>query len=218
MSDSVRVVIADSQGLFRQGLHQILVAGAGVNVVGESATGPETINMVRHHKPDVTLLDLFLPPSDAAAIIPTLRKESPGTRPLVLTATQDESMVVKALRAGARGYISKNASVSELTKAIHSVHQGEMWIERRMMTRYLNLESQFDSAFAWDKDKTNNELSPREHEVLSCVAKGWTNKEIAQVLCISEKTVKSHLSNIFRKMNVTRRLQAILHAVEQGFL
>ena len=134
----------------------------------------------------------------------------------MLNADLDEEMIFKGLRAGAKGYISKSASVSNLIKAIKAVHQGELWVERKLIARFF--EGEADASYKADKRKEpmEEQLTTREEEVLRCLTMGWTNKEIAEALFISEKTVKCHLNSIFRKLNVSRRLQAILYALKKG--
>jgi DNA-binding NarL/FixJ family response regulator len=134
----------------------------------------------------------------------------------MLTVALDEAMIFKSLKAGAKGYLSKDSSVSDLTKAIKAVHQGELWIERKLMSTFFNHEAIADSKGGNPHGRTKEGLTPREQEVLHVLATGCTNKEIAQDLFISEKTVKTHLSSIFRKLKVTRRLQAILCAIREG--
>lgn len=216
MGDQIRVVIADDHRLFREGLHLILRQEKGIEIVGEAATGPKTIDVISDLKPDVVLLDITMPEMDGIQAIPPIREKSPKTKALMLTASMDEAMIVKALQAGAKGYLSKDASISDLIKAIQSVHQGELWIERKLIARFFDGETVADSTRGDRHGATKEGLTPRQQEVLRCLTTGCTNKEIAQTLFISEKTVKSHLNSIFRKLNVTRRLQAILYSISRG--
>ena len=125
-------------------------------------------------------------------------------------------MVFKALKAGAKGYISKDISISDLIKAIQTVHVGELWVERKLIARFID-EEFFSAPLEKDRlEAMKDELTPRELEVLSILSKGSTNKEIAKALFISEKTVKSHLNSIFKKLKVTQRLQAILYTIRGG--
>jgi two-component system NarL family response regulator len=134
----------------------------------------------------------------------------------MLTANKDEATIFKALKGGAKGYLSKDVSISNLIKAIQAVQKGELWIERKLMARFLEVEAVVDSSREGQAGKLKNIMTPREKEVLRFLTTGRTNKEIAKALFISEKTVKSHLNSIFRKLNVTRRLQAILYAIKRG--
>ncbi len=216
MASQIRVVIADNHRLFREGLRLILTREEDIEIVGEAANELQTIDVIHDLKPDVVLLDITMSGMNGIEVIRSILHQSPKTKPLMLTASKDEVMIFKALRAGAKGYLSKDASVSDLVKAIQAVRQGEMWVERKLIARFFDQEAIADFDDKDQKCQTNDELTPREHEVLHCLTKGSTNKEIAQALFISEKTVKSHLHSIFRKTDVTRRLEAILYAIHRG--
>ena len=216
MEDQIRIVIADGHRLFREGMCLILGQEKGIQIVGEAVNELQTINVVNELKPDVVLLDITIAKIDGTQVVLPIRQKSPKTKALMLTAALDEAMIFKSLKAGAKGYVSKDSSVSDLTKAIKAVHQGELWIERKLMSRFFDQEAIADSKGGNPHGRTKEGLTPREREVLHFLATGCTNKEIAQDLFISEKTVKTHLSSIFRKLKVTRRLQAILCAIREG--
>lgn len=217
MAGQIRVVIANDQRLFREGLRLIFVQEESVKIVGEAVNGLETISVIGDLKPDVVLLDITMPEKNGIEVIPPIRKKNPMTKVLMLTGSMDEGAVLKALKAGAKGYISKDASVSDLIKAIQAVHKGELWVDRKLLAKFFDQEEGIARSTAEDQQKRAKEgLTRREQEVLRCLTTGCTNKEIAQTLFISEKTVKSHLYSIFRKLNMTRRLQAILYAIHQG--
>ena len=216
MEVEIRIVIADDQRLFREGIRLILHQENGIQIVGEAVNGLQTIEVVNDLKPDVVLLDILIPKMDGAQVILPIRQKSPETKALMLAAAMDEAMIFKSLKAGAKGYLAKDSSVSDLTKAIKAVHRGELWIDRKVMSRFFDQEAIADSKGGNPRGRTEEGLTPRELEVLSLLTKCCTNKEIAQDLFISEKTVKTHLSNIFRKLKVTRRLEAILYAISKG--
>jgi len=216
MEDRIRIVIADGHRLFREGMCLILGQEKGIQIVGEAVNELQTINVVNELKPDVVLLDITIAKIDGTQVVLPIRQKSPKTKALMLTAALDEAMIFKSLKAGAKGYLSKDSSVSDLTKAIKAVHQGELWIERKLMSRFFDQETITDSKGGNPHGRTKEGLTPREQEVLHVLATGCTNKEIGQDLFISEKTVKTHLSSIFRKLKVTRRLQAILCAIREG--
>jgi two-component system NarL family response regulator len=216
MEDQIRIVIADGHRLFREGMCLILGQEKGIEIVGEAVNGLQTISVVNELKPDVVLLDITIAKIDGTQVVLPIRQKSPKTKALMLTAALDEAMIFKSLKAGAKGYLSKDSSISDLTKAIKAVHQGELWIERKLISRFFDQEAIADSKGGNPHGRTEEGLTPRELEVLSLLTKGCTNKEIAQDLFISEKTVKTHLSNIFRKLKVTRRLEAILYAISKG--
>jgi DNA-binding NarL/FixJ family response regulator len=216
MNDQIRIVIADGHRLFREGIRLLLSQEKDIQIVGEAVNGLQTINHVSTLKPDVVLLDITMAEMDGIQIIPPIREKSPKTKALMLTAAMDEATIFKSLKAGAKGYLSKNSSISDLTKAIKAVHRGEMWIGRKFMSKFFDQEAIADSKRRNPRATAKEELTPREQEVLSHLTRGSTNKEIAQDLFISEKTVKTHLNSIFRKLKVTRRLQAILAAINKG--
>ncbi len=212
----VRIVIAEDHELFRKGLHLILQKDESIEIVGEAATVLHAIDVINKLKPDVVLLNTTLPETGGIEVIPPIRQETPKTKAIMLAAAMNETAIFKALKAGAKGYLSRNASVSNLIKAVKAVHEGDMWIERKLMAKFFEGEAILHSQREELGGVTNQELTPREQEILRYLAYGLTNKEIAQALFISEKTVKSHLNSIFKKLNVTRRLQAILYAIRQG--
>ena len=209
----IRVVIVDDHTLFREGIRLILSMEEGIALVGEAGRGLATIELLNQLQPDVVLLDASMPGIDGIEFIGVLRQSSPATKLLILTAERDEALIFKALKAGAKGYVSKDANGSYLSRAIQAVHHGELWVERSLVARFMEAES------VAAEDRPGREvggLTAREEEILRLLGSGGTNKEIAHALSISEKTVKAHLNNIFRKLHVTRRLQAGLIAVQQG--
>jgi DNA-binding NarL/FixJ family response regulator len=212
----IKVLIAGNHRILREGLRLILHREKNIQIVGEAVNGLQTIDVVNDLKPDVVLLDIIMPKMDGIEIIPPIRQKSPKTKILVITSVMDEAVIFKALKMGAKGYISNDEGSSDLIKAIQVIHQRELWIERKLMSRFFNHEAIADSKGENLHGRTKEGLTPREQEVLSRLTKGCTNKEIAQDLFISEKTVKTHLNSIFRKLKVTRRLQAILYAISKG--
>ena len=217
MEGAIRLVIADSHQLFRAGLGLLLSSEEGIALVGEAAHGLETIEVVSTLQPDVVLLDITMPGIDGVGILRPIKQQSPATKLLMLTAARDDGLILKALRAGAKGYLSKDTTVSHLTKAIQAVHEGELWVDRKLVARFVEQEVVAELREN-RRGREQEALTTREDEILRLLASGGTNKEIAQALLISEKTVKCHVHSIFRKLNVTRRLQAILHAVHCGLV
>jgi len=216
MGNQIRVVIADDHRLLREMLRLTLRREKGIEIVGEAANGLQTIDVISELKPDIVLLDTSMPEMDGIKVLPAIREKSPKTKALMLTADKDEAMIFKALKAGAKGYLSKDVSISDLIKAIQAVHKGELWVERKLMARFFEGEAVADPKGEGRPGKKKEGLTSREQEVLRILSKGSTNKEIAKALFISEKTVKSHLNSIFKKLNVSRRLQAILYAIKRG--
>jgi DNA-binding NarL/FixJ family response regulator len=216
MEEQISVVISVHRKIFREGLYSILHGEKNIQIVGEAVNGLQTIDVVDELKPDVVLLDMTAAEMDGIQVILPIRKKSPKTKALILTGAMDEAKIFEALKLGAKGYISKDANASDLIKAIQAVQKGQLWIERKLMSIFFDHEAIADSKGQGVHGRTKEGLTPREQEVLSYLATGCTNKEIAQNLFISEKTVKTHLSTIFRKLKVSRRLEAILYAISKG--
>lgn len=216
MAGKIRVVIADDHGLFREMLRLTLRQDGSVKIVGEAANGRQTIDIISELKPDIVLLDSTMPEMGGIEVLPVIREKNLKTKALMLTANKNETVIFKALKGGAKGYLSKDVSLSDLIKAIQAVHKGELWVERKLMARFFDKEATDEPKEEAKAGRPKMVLTPREKEILSILSTGCTNKEIAQALFISEKTVKSHLNSIFRKLNVTRRLQAILQAINRG--
>lgn len=216
MGDQIRVLIADDHRLFHEMLHLTLRQEEGIEIVGEAPNGSTTIDAICDLKPDVIIIDIAMPDKDSIEILPALREKSPKTKALMLTAGKDEAMIFKVLKAGAKGCLSKDASISALIRAVQALHQGELWVERKLIARFFDKNAKANPKVEAKARRPKEVLTPREKEVLSLLTTGRTNKEIAKTLFISEKTVKSHLNNIFRKLNVSGRLQAILSAIDRG--
>lgn len=216
MGNQIRVVIADDHRLFREGLRLILSREASIETVGEAANSLQTIDLVSDLKPDVLLLSINMPSMDGIEVIMPLKEKSPATKPLVLTAAVDDALIFQALKAGAKGYLSKDASVFDLFKAIQVVYRGDLWVERKLIARFFEEEASAAFKGGGRRGRTQEGLTLREREILRLLASGCANKDIAQSLFISEKTVKSHLNSIFRKLHVTGRLQAVLYAIHRG--
>jgi two-component system response regulator DegU len=212
----IRIVIADDHRLLREGLLNMLRQEESIEVVGEAVNVLQAIDVIGSVKPDVVLLNTTMLESNGVQIIPVIKQRSLGSKPLMLAAATDDDMVLQALKAGAKGYLSKNTSMTSLMRAIKAVHQGELWVERKLIAKFFDSETTGDSGRKDAQTKKKESLTPREVEVLHLLTNGSTNKEIAEALFISEKTVKSHLNSIFKKLNVSRRLQAILYAITQG--
>ena len=216
MGGQIRIVIAGDRRLFREMLRLALRQEKGIKIVGEADNGPKAIEAISDLKPDVALLEIGLSDMDGIGILPTIREKSPKTKALMLTPDNDETMIFKALKAGAKGYVSKDVNLCDLIKAIQSVHQGELWVERKKMARFFDREAASNPGRGDRPTREKEILTPREKEILSILVSGCTNKDIAKALYISEKTVKSHLNSIFKKLNISRRVQAILYAIERG--
>ena len=216
----IRVMIADDHTMFREAIVHFLNAQEEIEVVKQASNGREAIWVVGEVRPDVLLLDLVMPEMDGLEILRQVREKSPETKVLILTGYFDEELVLRALQQGARGYFLKGGSSLGLVKAIRAVATGEAWAERNMIGKLLDGLPR-SSPGQINKEKRRDPRTPltkREEEVTRLVALGHSNREIADRLCISEKTVKAHLTSVFRRINVFDRTQAALWAERNGLL
>ncbi len=206
----IRVLVADDHAVVRQGLRTLLELQEDIDVVGEAADGEEAVARAAELRPDVALVDLVMPRLDGVGTIVRLREVSPATRAIVLTSFLDEESLLPAVRAGAAGYLLKDVQPQELVRAIRTVHAGDALLSPAVTARLLE---QVASA-----EPVKQPLTARELEVLGLVARGLPNKQIARELAVSEKTVKTHVSNILAKLGVDDRTQAALYAVRVGLV
>jgi DNA-binding NarL/FixJ family response regulator len=206
--------LADDHTLFRQGLRELLDREADIEVVAEAKDGAEAVTLASQLNPDVALLDISMPLLDGIEAGRRIAAESPKTRVLLLSAYDSADYVRRALQSGASGYLLKNVDRSMLAASIRLVAQGEMVIDAAPTGTLLKLLVQRESPV-----KTQAEgLNPREMEVLRLIAQGKTNREAASDLGISERTVQAHMLNVFRKLGVSSRTMAVLHALRQGWV
>jgi DNA-binding NarL/FixJ family response regulator len=204
----IRVVIVDDHAVVRAGLEQVIDLSDDIDVVGSATDGSETEALVRRTEPDVVLMDLSMPTLDGIEATRLVMAARPETNVLVLTSYSDRDSILRALDAGARGYVLKDAEPDELLRAIRAAARGEAPLSPRAAQALVSARRESSPAPA---------LSEREREVLALVADGLANKQIAIRLGISEKTVKSHLTRIFREIGVSDRTQAALWAQRHGF-
>ena len=209
----IRVLIADDHAVVRQGLRTFLELQSEIEVVGEAADGQEALEASERLKPDVALMDLVMPRLDGVSAIERLRLASPATRVIVLTSFVDEDRMVPAVRAGAAGYLLKDIGPQDLVEAIRTVHSGEALLHPRVVTKLAEAV-----AGAGPAAPPEELLTEREREVLALIARGMANKLIAAELSVSEKTVKTHVSNILMKLGLSDRTQAALYAVREGLV
>lgn len=213
MSEKIRVLIVDDHVLFSRGVRALLQRHEEFEVLDEAGDGLEGVKRAQSLKPDVVLLDLHMPTVSGREAIRFILEAVPQTRVLMLTVSEDAEDLIECLRAGASGYLLKNIDADALVDALHRVARGESVISPQMTGKLIDgVRAQPRAAAAPDRDR----LSPREREILACLARGDSNKEIARVLELAESTVKIHIQNIFKKLNLTSRVQAALYAVEHG--
>jgi DNA-binding NarL/FixJ family response regulator len=209
----IKVVIADDHALFREGLKRILSLEKDVLVVGEASRGDEVTRVVDRAKPDVLLLDLKMPKGDAVQTLLDVSEKNPATKVLVLTAFSEEENILNAAKGGAKGYVLKGVSSATLLQAIKTVHDGGVWVDKEMSSADAFEEivlSQSGGHRGEPINEVTKHLTKREIEILRLVAEGLTNEEIGKRIFISEKTVKTHLTNIFDKLKVNNRFKAAL--------
>ncbi len=210
MPDPIRVLIVDDHAVVREGLRSFLELQDGIAVAGEAADGEEAVEAVERLRPDVVLMDLVMPKADGVEAMRRLRERGASARVIVLTSFLDDERLLPAVRAGAAGYLLKDAQPQELARAIRTAHAGEALIDPAVAARLVD-------ALAEDRrDDRYDELTPRERDVLELIGRGYSNKRIALELGAAEKTVKNHVSHVLAKLGVADRTQAALYASRVG--
>lgn len=211
----IRVLIVDDHTLFRSGVKLLLERQEGFEVVGEAGDGLEGVKAAKKLKPDVVLLDLHMPGTSGLKTIPLLLEELPQTQIIMLTVSEDAEDLLDALRAGARGYLLKNIETDFLLDSIRRAAAGESVMSAQMAAKLADAIRKPQGAGSASVSGAV-EFSPREREVIVCLARGASNKEIARALDMAESTVKIHVQGILRKLNLSSRVQAAIYAVEHG--
>jgi DNA-binding NarL/FixJ family response regulator len=223
----IRVLIADDQRVVREGLSMLVSLIDGVEVVGAACDGAEAVRLAEAHRPDVIMMDLRMPGTDGIAATADLRQRLPAARVLVLTTYADEDAIVPALHAGARGYLTKDASAEQIEAAIRAVRAGQMYldpaVQERLVAAVLSRPPAAPSEAPPEAAdlpaalrKPPGGLTAREAEVLTLLASGLSNPEIAQRLYLSHATVKTHINRIFAKTGARDRAQAVRYAYQHG--
>ncbi|GIK63127.1 MAG: DNA-binding response regulator [Chloroflexota bacterium] len=206
---TIRVLIADDHAVVRQGLKMFLSLNSDFEIIGEATNGAEALRMAHQLNPDVVLMDLLMPEMDGITATAAIRRELPETEVIALTSVLEDKSVTGAIRAGAIGYLLKDTESDELIRAIKAAANGQVQLSPKAAARLMREIRTPESPEA---------LTDRETEVLRLLAQGKANKEIAAELVIGEKTVKTHVSNILSKLNVSSRTQAALYAVRIGLV
>jgi NarL family two-component system response regulator LiaR len=207
MRKRITVLIADDHPVVRQGLRTFLEVQGGLELAGEASDGAEAVRLVRQSLPDVVLMDLVMPGVDGIEATRQIRDLSPSTKVIVLTSFDDDERVFPAIKAGAAGYLMKDVPPAELAEAVRRVHRGEALVAPSVAAKLMQEVAGRKPAIA--------DLTERELDVLRLVARGLSNKLIARELVVSEKTVKTHVSNILAKLHLADRTQAALYAVRE---
>jgi two-component system NarL family response regulator len=212
--EKIRVLIADDHTLFRKGVRKMLEAEADMEVAGEAGTGREALERARKLMPDVILMDITMPEMDGIEATRSLSREMPHAGVVFVTMFEDDESVIKGLQAGGRGYILKDSDPQTMLRAIRAVAGGESLLGPTIARKVMRQFSALDKG----RSSLIGELTAREMEVLQAIAEGLSNKEIAGKLGISEKTVKNHINNIFSKLHLFDRTQAMLYAIRKGLV
>ena len=215
MTNPVRVMVVDDQALVREGLMTLLDAAPDIAPVAAAADGEEAVRLAARHRPDVVLMDLRMPLLDGVEATRQIRAAQPETEIVVLTTHADESSILDALRAGARGYLTKDAGIAEISRAVHAASDHQALLDPVAQNALV------EAAVAGARPAPApaalpDDLTPREAEVLSLVARGLSNREIAESLVVSEATVKTHINHVFAKIGARDRAQAVHYAYTHG--
>lgn len=212
----ITVVIADDHALLREAMRSVLDRQHDIEVVGEASDGEEAVRLVSQLRPDMAIMDIVMPNMNGIEATKEIKKISPSTAVIILTAYDDPNYVVGLLQAGASGYLLKSARGRDVVSAVRTVKAGESVLHPSIIVTLLKRAAVTSTEDAALKSKEN--LTEREIEVLRLAATGMSNKEIAKALSVTLRTTKAHLTNVFAKMNVASRTEAILKAVREGWL
>lgn len=212
MAESIKVVIVDDHPLVREGLRKILEMDRDIVVIDEAGDGQGAINIVRRAKPDVVLMDINMPGTNGIEATRVIKRESPAVGVIALTIHEEEEYVLELVRAGVSGYVLKDIAPARLVETIKTVAKGHSVIDPAITTKIFGEINRMSRGRRAKEDWET--LTEREMDVLRLISQGRSNKEIAKILTISEKTVKNHITNIFRKLQVDDRTQAVLFAIK----
>lgn len=211
----IEILIADDHSMIREGLKQLLELESDIKVIAQAKDGIETIDKIKEYQPDVILLDINMPNKNGLEVIEELHQKKVKTKILVLTIHNEVEYLYKAVEIGVQGYVLKDSESDVLISAIRSINKGETYIQPNMASL---LFKKLNSKEKEKEEKRINDLTKREIEVLKLITEGMLNKEIAHKLNISEKTVKNHVSNIFKKIDVSDRTQAAVFAIKNNIV
>lgn len=210
--DSIRIVLAEDHALMREGTHRILEQYSDFEVVGEAEDGEQALELIKNTNPDVAVLDIRMPKLNGVEVVRRMKSCCPDTKALMLTAYDDDDYIFALMEAGASGYLLKTANAKELADSVRSVYSGEPVLHPAIAMKIAQLWAQRGIS---TKQGSSEQLSPRELEILDLAARGYRNKAIAEKLCISIRTVEGHFNNIFTKLGVFSRVEAVLEAISR---
>jgi DNA-binding NarL/FixJ family response regulator len=214
--ETIRILIADDHAFVREGTRRILEQEPDLEVVAEAGDGEEAVKLACDLKPDVALVDVAMPKLDGIEATRRIKAQCPAVAVLVLSAYDDDQFIFGLLEAGAAGYLLKSVRGQEIVDAIRAVHAGESVLHPSVARKVLN---RFAGVSGKPRERKSLDLlTEREMEVLKMVTKGLSNKDIAEGLCLSVRTVQGHLANIFNKLRVSSRTEAVVHALKEGWV
>ncbi|HRN68960.1 MAG TPA: response regulator transcription factor [Promineifilum sp.] len=216
MSETIRLLLADDHAVVRSGLRLLLEAQPDLAIIGEAENGEEAIRRTAELRPDVVLMDIEMPGMNGIEAARRIKAQSPGTSVLALTMYEDDQYFFEMLRAGASGYVPKRAAPDELASAIRAVSRGEVFIHPSLAGRLV--QDYLQRRDVEVQEQPTGDLTPREQEVLTLIAQGLSNNEIADQLVISAKTVDRHRENIMRKLNLHNRVDLVKYALRKGLI
>jgi DNA-binding NarL/FixJ family response regulator len=224
MSDRIRVMVVDDQALVREGLMTLLGTAADITPVVAASDGEEAVALAARHRPDVVLMDLRMPRLDGVEATRRIREALPDTEIVVLTTHADETSILDAMRAGARGYLTKDAGIAEIARAVQAAAAHHAFLDPEVQARLLAAATSGARGGGLTATQVRpvtpaplpDDLTPREAEVLALIAEGLSNGEIAQRLVVSEATVKTHVNHVFSKIGARDRAQAVHYAYTHG--
>jgi DNA-binding NarL/FixJ family response regulator len=211
MTDTIRVVIADDHPVVRKGLCAVLEMHTDISVVGETATGDEAQQLCETHQPNLLLLDVQMPGSSTVETILCVRKISPKTNVVILTAHDDDEIIRAVMRPGVAGYLLKDEAMETVVKAVRAVHLGAAWYSQSVANKFMEWQ------FGREPEIGHANLNAKEHDLLTLMARGWNNAKIAKELSLSEQTIRNYSSALYEKIGVHTRVDAVIWARERGF-
>jgi DNA-binding NarL/FixJ family response regulator len=211
-SDNIRVILADDHAVVRKGIRDFLMESGDIDVIAEASDGDEAIALIDQHRPDVAVLDIQMPKRSGIDVCRHIRAQQWPVGILILTAYDDDPYVLAVLQAGANGYVLKTADADEIVQAVRDVHEGKSALDPKIARKLMTQLSAQAAA------RPVESLTAREMDVLKLAARGYTNKAIAAQLVISDRTVQGHLANIFSKLHVATRTEAVMRAVSLGWI
>lgn len=214
--NKIRVLVVDDHPIVRQGLRTFIDLQSDMEVVGEGTNGIEAVDLARCTQPDIVLLDLVMPEMDGFQATSRIIECSPNSRVIILTSFSEEEKVLPAIRAGAHGYLLKDIAPTELVQAVRDAYLGKVQLHPEIARKLMSVVAAEESSASRSATDAYDELTERENEVLHLIADGLNNREIAEKLFISEKTVKTHVSSILSKLGLADRTQAAIYALRRG--